>query len=414
MNNVLELKNRRIIASQHIKLGQKNKMGQTYTDVNDIFYEAEQTANFMTGSEVIRAAVKVASVGTSVAYPITPQSEAAALIGELYAEGYVDEYFRGESEFAVMGQCAGATFGGHRVFTTTAGPGTLRAMENFPMWAGSRLPIQVCVTCRGINSPLSIQPDTLEMHYLLETGMLVWHAETAQDLFDYILKGFIVAEQPDVHVPIAVCCDGFFVTHTKDTVDLPPEDLCLTPYDPYRNPQPVMDMETAPIRMMRDPFVMKSNYISYATHASWQQEVKAAVERSRKHTIPLLDGLIDEQNTDREILIVGSGTAVSQSREAIRLLEAEGIKVGLVKIKTIRPFPYEEIRRATKNAKHIFVPEFNVAGWLAREIKANIPDNERVYVGPHVAGGMTMPSEVIVEEIKKHLGMEIAFRGTLG
>jgi pyruvate ferredoxin oxidoreductase alpha subunit len=414
MNNVLELKDRRIIASQHIKLGQKNKMGQTYTDVNDIFYEAEQTANFMTGSEVIRAAVKVASVGTSVAYPITPQSEAAALIGELYAEGYVDEYFRGESEFAVMGQCAGAAFGGHRVFTTTAGPGTLRAMENFPMWAGSRLPIQVCVTCRGINSPLSIQPDTLEMHYLLETGMLVWHAETAQDLFDYILKGFIVAEQPDVHVPIAVCCDGFFVTHTKDTVDLPPEDLCLTPYDPYRNPQPVMDMETAPIRMMRDPFVMKSNYISYATHASWQQEVKAAVERSRKHTIPLLDGLIDEENTDREILIVGSGTAVSQSREAIRLLEAEGIKVGLVKIKTIRPFPYEEIRRATKNAKHIFVPEFNVAGWLAREIKANIPDNERVYVGPHVAGGMTMPSEVIVEEIKKHLGMEIAFRGTLG
>jgi pyruvate ferredoxin oxidoreductase alpha subunit len=414
MNKQVELKNKRVVASKHVKLGQKNKKGQTYTDVNDIFYKAEQTPNFMTGSEVIRAAIKVASVGTSVAYPITPQSEAAALIGELYAEGYVDEYFRGESEFAVMGQCAGSAFGGHRVFTTTAGPGTLRAMENFPMWAGSRLPIQVCVTCRGINSPLSIQPDTLEMHYLLETGMLVWHAETAQDLFDFILKGFIVAEQPDVHVPIAVCCDGFFVTHTKDTVDLPPDDVCLTPYDPYRNPQPVMDMETAPIRMMRDPFVMKSNYISYATHASWQQEVKAAVERSRKHTIPLLNGLIDEENTDREILIVGSGTAVSQSREAIRLLEAEGVKVGLVKIKTIRPFPYEEVRQATKNAKHIFVPEFNVAGWLAREIKANIPDNERVYVGPHVMGGMTMPSEVIVEEIKKHLGMEVAARGTLG
>jgi len=414
MNKQVELKNRRVVASKHVKLGQKNQKGQTYTDINDIFYKAEQTPNFLTGSEVIRAAIKIASVGTSVAYPITPQSEAAALIGELYAEGYVDEYFRGESEFAVMGQCAGSAFGGHRVFTTTAGPGTLRAMENFPMWAGSRLPIQVCVTCRGINSPLSIQPDTLEMHYLLETGMLVWHAETAQDLFDFILKGFIVAEQPDVHVPIAVCCDGFFVTHTKDTVDLPPDDVCLTPYDPYRNPQPVMDMETAPIRMMRDPFVMKSNYISYATHASWQQEVKAAVERSRKHTIPLLNGLIDEENTDREILIVGSGTAVSQSREAIRLLEAEGVKVGLVKIKTIRPFPYEEVRQATKNAKHIFVPEFNVAGWLAREIKANIPDNERVYVGPHVMGGMTMPSEVIVEEIKKHLGMEVAARGTLG
>ena len=414
MNKQVELKDRKVIASKHVKLGQKNQKGQTYTDVNDIFYKAKQIPSFLTGSEVIRAAIKIASVGTSVAYPITPQSEAAALIGELFAEGYLDEYFRGESEFAVMGQCAGAAFGGHRVFTTTAGPGTLRAMENFPMWAGSRLPIQVCVTCRGVNSPLSIQPDTLEMHYLLETGMLVWHAETAQDLFDFILKGFIVAEQPDVHVPIAVCCDGFFVTHTKDTVELPPEDLCLTPYDPYRNPQPVMDMETAPIRMMRDPFVMKSNYISYATHASWQQEIHAAVERSRKHTIPLLDGLIDTHDIDREILIVGSGTAVSQSREAIRLLEEEGIKVGLVKIKTIRPFPFEEVRQATKHAKHIFVPEFNVSGWLAREIKANIPDNERVYVGPHVMGGMTMPSEVIVEEIKKHLGIETAATASLG
>jgi pyruvate ferredoxin oxidoreductase alpha subunit len=165
-------------------------------------------------------------------------------------------------------------------------------------------------------------------------------------------------------------------------------------------------MESAPIRMMRDPFVMKSNYISYATHASWQQEVQSAVERSRKHTIPMLDGLIDEINTDREVLVVASGTAVSQSREAIRLLEQEGIKVGLVKIKTIRPFPKEEIRQATKNAKHIFVPEFNIAGWLAREVKAILPDNERVYAGPHVAGGMTMPSEVIAEEIKVHLGIK--------
>ena len=403
MNKSVELKNKRIIASQHVKLGQKNRKGQTYTDVNDIFYKAESTPSFLTGSEVIKEAIRRASVGSMVAYPITPQSEAAALIGELFAEDYLDEYFRGESEFAVMGQCAGAAFGGHRVYTTTAGPGTLRAMENFPMWAGSRLPIQVCVTCRGVNSPLSIQPDTMEMHYLLETGMLVWHAETAQDLFDYTLKGFIVAEQPDVHVPIAICCDGFFVTHTKDTVNMTPEDLCLTPYDPYKAPVPCLDMETAPIRMMRDPFVMKSNYINYSTHASWQQEIKAAIERSRKHTVPLLDGLIDEENTDREVLVVTSGTAVSQSREAIRLLEQEGIKVGLVKIKTIRPFPFEEIKRATKNAKHIFVPEFNVGGWLAREIKSTIQNNERVYVGPHVAGGMTMPSEVIALEIKNHL-----------
>lgn len=410
MNKQVDSRGRRIIASTHVKLGQKNKKDQTFTDPNKFFFEAEGKANFLTGSEVIREAIKRASVDISVAYPITPQSEAAALIGELYAEGYLLDYFRGESEFAVMSQCAGSAFGGARVFTTTAGPGTMRAFENFPMWAGARLPIQVCVTCRGINSPLSIQPDTIEMYFLLETGMLVWHAETAQDLFDFILKGFIVAEQPDVHLPIAVCCDGFFVTHTKDTVMLPPDNICLPPYDPYRSPVPCMDMECPPVRMMRDPFVMKSNYISYATHATWQQEVRAACDRSRKHTIPLLDGLIDTENVDREILLVASGTAVSQSREAIRLLEQEGIKAGLVKIKSLRPFPHEEIREATAKAKHIFVPEFNMAGWLAREVKAIIPDNHRVYAGPHVGGGMTMPSEVISDEIRKHLGLKAIVR----
>jgi len=393
------------MADTHSVIGTKNKKGQTFTDTWTMMHDAPRTPSFFTGSEVIKEALRRASCDVMIAYPITPQSEAAALIGELFAEGYIGDYFRGESEFAVMSQCAGAAFGGARVFTTTAGPGTMRAMENFPMWSGARLPIQMIVTCRGINSPLSIQPDTLEIAYLLNTGMLVWHAETAQDFFDWILKGFMVSEEPDVHLPLALCCDGFFVTHTKDVVNLTPADMCLPPYDPYRSPVPCMDMECPPVRMMRDPFVMKSNYISYATHASWQQEVWAAVERSRKHTIKWINGLIETENTDAEVLIVSSGTAVSQGREAIRLLEDEGIRCGLVKIKALRPWPGEEIREATKNAKHIIVPEFNVTGWLAKEIKATIPNSERVNAGPHVCGGMTMPPEIIVSEIKNLLGM---------
>ncbi len=389
-------------------VGTKNKVGQTITDPWKMLHDVERTPCFFTGSEVIKEALRRANCDIMIAYPITPQSEAAALIGELFAEGYIGDYFRGESEFAVMSQCAGAAFGGARVFTTTAGPGTMRAMENFPMWAGARLPIQMIVTCRGINSPLSIQPDTLEISYLLNTGMLVWHAETAQDFYDWILKGYMVSEEPDVHLPLALCCDGFFVTHTKDVVNLTPADMCLPPYDPYRSPVPCMDMECPPVRMMRDPFVMKSNYISYATHASWQQEVWAAVERSRKHTIRWLDGLIEVENPDAEILIVSSGTAVSQGREARFLLEEDGIDVGILKIKTLRPWPGEEIREATKNAKHIIVPEFNVTGWLAKEIKATITNSDRVYAGPHVCGGMTLPPEIIAADIKSVLGMKTA------
>ena len=396
-------------------VGTKNRAGQVVADPWKLMHEAERTPCFYTGSEVIKEAVRRANCDVMIAYPITPQSEAAALIGELFAEGFIGDYFRGESEFAVMSQCAGAAFGGARVFTTTAGPGTMRAMENFPMWAGARLPIQMIVTCRGVNSPLSIQPDTLEIAYLLNTGMLVWHAETAQDFYDWILKGYMVSEEPDVHLPLALCCDGFFVTHTKDVVNLTPADMCLPPYDPYRSPVPCMDMECPPVRMMRDPFVMKSNYISYATHASWQQEVWAAIERSRKHTIGWLDGLIEVDHPNADILIVASGTAVSQGREAQSLLAEDGIEIGIVKVKTLRPWPGDEIREATKNAKHIIVPEINVTGWLAKEIKATIPNSERVHVGPHVCGGMTMPPEIITAEIKGVLGIKteaLAGRGS--
>ena len=142
------------MADTHSVIGTKNKKGQTFTDTWQMMNDAPRTPSFYTGSEVIKEALRRASCDVMIAYPITPQSEAAALIGELFAEGYIGDYFRGESEFAVMSQCAGAAFGGARVFTTTAGPGTMRAMENFPMWSGARLPIQMIVTCRGINSPL--------------------------------------------------------------------------------------------------------------------------------------------------------------------------------------------------------------------------------------------------------------------
>src|SRR2546421_8020080 len=144
----------------HSIIGTKNKKGQVYTDPHHLFFEATRIPSFYTGSEVIKEAIRRASVDLMVAYPITPQSEAAALIGELYAEGYVTDYMRGEHEFGVMSECAGGPFGGARVFTKTARPGTMRALENFPMWAGARFPIEMNVTFPGVDSPLSHQPRT--------------------------------------------------------------------------------------------------------------------------------------------------------------------------------------------------------------------------------------------------------------
>ncbi len=368
---------------------------------DELLVDAPREQAFITGSEAVAEAVKRANIDMAIAYPITPQSESMHLVGDLFARGYIKDYYRAENEFAVMAAIHGASLGGGRVFTATSGPGTLRAMEMFPVWAGSRQPIVCAFMCRGISLPPSIQPENIEMAFLLDTGMLMFHAENAQDFFDMILQGYAIAEKPEVHLPVGVFADGFFVTHTRETVMLPPEDLKLAPYDPRTAAVPALDMETPPMRITRDPLLNKSNFISYAANASWHQEILAAAERARKHIRHYLGGLVETENPQAPILIVASGTAVSQSREAIRSLREEGIDAGLVKVKAIRPFPAREIAEATAAAQLIVVPEFNPGGWLAREVKASINLNHRVIGAPRFFGGMPMPKELIVNEIKQ-------------
>ena len=173
---------------------------QKVTDPERIFSREGRSRLFITGSEAVREAIKRANVGMAIAYPITPQSESMHLVGDIYADGYLKDYFRGENEFAVMSAVAGASMGGVRVFTATGGPGTLRAFEMFFTWAGSRLPVVCAFLTRGVNSPLTIQPDTIEMACLLDTGMLMLHAENGQDLYDMILKAFVIAENTEVHI----------------------------------------------------------------------------------------------------------------------------------------------------------------------------------------------------------------------
>lgn len=382
----------------------KNWSGQTLVTADHMLFEAPRTKHFMTGSEVLKEAVKRCTVDASVSYPITPQSEAAHLIGELWADGYVGTYFRGENEFGVMSEVAGCAMAGARTVTTTSGPGTLRAMENFAMWSGTRIPCQLVLMARGINSPLTIQPDNLEVSYMLETGCLIWYAENVQELFDMSIAAFTVAEKPDVHVPIITVVDGFFVSHTREAVELPEDDIALHPYEPYKAPLPPIDSEMPPGRFLRDPFVMKSNYISYATHASWQFEIRSAIERSVPYTKHFLKGLVHVTgDEDAEIALVACGTASQQAKEAHRELGKLGIKSKVIKLRTIRPFPDAELLEAIKGVKYIFVPEFNVVGWLAKEVKQSLygKTDAEVVGGPRVAGGMSMPAEAIIAEVKE-------------
>src|SRR2546428_3211063 len=113
--------------------------------------------------------------------------------------------------------------------------------------------------------------------------------------------------------------------------------------------------------------------MAYNIHAVWQQEVWAAVERSRRYIEQYMGGLCAPENVEgAEALIVASGSAAAQSREAIRLCKDQGVNVGFIKIRSLRPFPTKELRQLCVKAKLIVIPEFNYVGWLAKDVAAAI------------------------------------------
>src|SRR5207247_338054 len=118
--------------------------------------------------------------------------------------GYVKEYYRGEEGYGVMSAMAGASRAGVRCFTATAGPGTLRGLEPIASWPGHRLPALAMFTCRVVNAPLAIEPDNIEISYLLNCGMILFHSEHEQDLVAFILKVFLTSVKNDVTLLVGV------------------------------------------------------------------------------------------------------------------------------------------------------------------------------------------------------------------
>ena len=379
---------------------------QRVVDADYLLLEAPRERKFITGAQAMAEAVKRANVDIAIAYPITPQSEVMHLVGDIWAQGYLKDYYRAEEEYGAMSAIAGAVRGGVRAFSATSGPGLLRGLEAIASWPGHRIPAVLGVLTRVVNAPLSIQPDNVEIAYLLHCGMVVLHAENQQDVFDFTLASFVISEKEDVYIPVAVCTEGFFVTHAKGYVSMTPEDMKLPPRDPYKAPVPPTDCEIPPARIQRDAPVQKSNFMSYLIHAVWQQEVWSSNIRAMKYIYKYLGGPIEVVNPDAEVFIVASGCAAAQGREAVRYAQLEGLNVGLVKVKSIRPFPEKEIREVLKKAKAVIVPEHNIVGWLAKEVKAAIPDNDKVIGGPRVYGGMTLPVELIMEKVYSALGIK--------
>ncbi len=311
----------------------------------------------MEGSFAMAEAVKLAKVEAVAAYPITPQTHIVEKLAELVANGDMDaEYIPVESEHSAMSACLGTSAVGARTFTATSSQGLELMHEVLFVASGIRLPIVMAVANRALSAPLSIWTDHSDVMAARDCGWIQIFAENGQQAFDLTLCAFRIAEDPAVLLPVMVHLDGFYVSHTIESVQFLTQDVVdkFLPehHYPYQlNPDKPMTMGA-----FGPPFIY--------TEAKKAHEV--ALESSRKVVLQVLKefgkisgreySLVESYKTEEaDVLLLVMGSFVETAMMAVDKMQAEGQKVGLIRPRLWRPFPFEEFRKAVGKAKVIVI-----------------------------------------------------------
>jgi pyruvate ferredoxin oxidoreductase alpha subunit len=359
------------------------------------------------GFYAVAYSVKLCKPNVICAYPITPQTEIVENLATMYANGELGncQYITAESEFGAASILIGASATGARTFTATCSQGLILMSEVLWNASGMRLPIVMVVANRALSAPLSIWNDHQDSMAMRDAGIIQVYVENNQEVHDMVPQAYKIAENRDVMLPFMVCMDGYKLTHAYEPVDLLDQELVdnfLPPYDPpiklttkdpltfgcYAPPHCYMEFRVVMQRaMMRAKKVMENVFREWAelTGRDW-------------------GGLIaTDYMDDAEVAVVAMGSIVGLVREVVEELRKEGKKVGLVKIRSFRPFPVEELRKVMKDVEKIVVFEravsFGYEGPVAIDLKSALFGhcNAKVYSFAVGLGGRDIPRELILK-----------------
>ncbi len=332
--------------------------------------QIKQETVAMNGDEAVAFAVKQCDVDVVAAYPITPQTIIVEKFSEYVANGEVQtQYVCTESEHSAMTACLAAGATGARTFTASASAGLALMHEMLFVTSGSRVPVVMAVANRALSSPLNIHGDHSDAMAERDSGWIQIYVENAQEAYDSILQAFKIAEDEKVSIPLMVCLDGFTISHTLERVDVLPDDLAKH-YAGERQYPMVLTQEgkTVPFKLdPAHPMTMGPNALqNYYFEFKRQQEdaMGHALKRIREVNSEYSkisgrsygNGLIDKyQIDDAEIAIVVLGSTAGTLKVIVDQLREEGIKAGVLRIRSFRPFPVEDIRNTLKHVKAVVV-----------------------------------------------------------
>ena len=357
------------------------------------------------GSRAAAEAVVLCRPALTVAYPITPQTHIVEDLAKFIADGKLDaKHMEVESEFSAMSAVVGGSATGVRTFTATSSQGLALMNEVLFAASGMRLPIVMQVVNRALSAPINIWNDWQDAISARDSGWLQIYCETAQEVVDTTIQAYKIAEDKNVLVPVMVCMDGFFITHTLEPVELPDQkkvDRFLPSYKPtHAYLDPKKPMTQGPFAFPK-PYMELRKQLSDAIDNSDKIIKKAHDDYAKSFGRKYGNGLIDEyKNKGKKTAIITMGTLAGTVREAVDVCD----DIGLVRIRSYRPFPKEDLRKALKNAETVIILEKNIAlgtgaGALYDEVRSALYNEGKQKVLGVVCG--IGGSEVTVDDVKR-------------
>ncbi len=330
---------------------------------------------FLSGNEAVAEGVRLACPHVIAAYPITPQTVAVERLAEMVEGGSLkSEFLHVESEHSALSACMGASSIGARTFTATSSQGLLYMAECLHYASGGRFPIVMMNANRSLALPWSIYGDHRDSLSLLDSGWIQVYAEDAQESLDLVIQAYAIAENQKVLTPVMLNLDGFVLTHTYELVEIPSRetvDKFLPAFEtPYK-----MDLDN-PKNMGFSSSPADNMEFKYQQHKAVlaAKEVIKEVDASFKQIFGRgYGGLVEGYRCeDAELIIVSLGSTTGTCRVVVDELRQEGWKVGVLKIRFMRPFPEEEIIELTRNAKAVGVIDRDISFGYEGTVYTNV------------------------------------------
>lgn len=375
---------------------------------------------FLEGSRAVAEAIKLCKPGVISAYPITPQTHIVEELAQMVANNELNaQFINVESEHSAASIVLGASATGVRAYTASSSQGLLYMGEVIFNIAGMRLPLVLTCANRAVSAPINIWNDQQDSLSLRDAGWIQLYAENIQEVVDFHLMGYRIAEDKSIMLPVMVCMDGFILTHGIETVDIPEQekvDKFLPPYKPLYKLDP---QEPLSMGLLADPdYYTETRYALNETLLKSLEFIsKVSGEFKTVFGRDYKDCLIEEYHTkDAEKVIVAMGSVCGTIKDVVDEMRKKGKKVGLLKIISFRPFPYAKVYDALKNADKIAVLEKAVSlgaySPLAAEIRALFSGKKKQpkVISSFVAGlgGRDITVDSIAEVFKKLNAKELA------